>query len=527
MSGSEQGRPGGADSMNGRTKRSTNTAIVPMYARLPKGPHNLGVTGVVRNQRNRMHGGMIEAVARVGYRHATVRLVVGLAGVSRRVFYEQFSGKQECFTATLDVIVKRIYHRLAAAYTAAPGSPERRLRAALTAFGGELNKNPKALHLLLIDAQTVDPEGRRLLQTMTALCESRMATVFSARERPDALPLPAVRAIVGGLRRVVSTRLRNGKTARVGTLMKELTQWALLYKSPATSALRPRVCANLPFPEAPELERGACGGDEIRARLLRSAIELRLREEKADEVINSLRIADGAKLPIEVFTELFRGGPELCYLEALDVLGDELLRLIAEDDGLVSTEWPDAACRTVARMLAYLAASPARLITLAGKALEAGPAASANIGDLALEVATLLTEGAPEPPVVRVAVEAIAGGLWQILVGEVAAGRGHRLPALTEYVSYVILTPFVGAEAAVAAIVRSRVGVAPAATNGSSPAAANGSGSHPATNGSAPVPGDYRRLADLRSAKYVNTTPTSTESTITTISGARPEPAIQ
>ena len=189
--------------------------------------------------------------------------------------------------------------------------------------------------------------------------------------------------------------------------------------------------------------------------------------------------------------------------------------------------------------------------------------------------------------------EGIAGGLWQILACEVLAGRGHRLPVLSEYVSYVVLAPFVGPEEAAEAIARSRdtggvleppSGVS--ATNGTPAAdgthavngtpstngahAANGdargqrahgqrahsnsngngtpstngtrtanghavnggtpstNGSHAAngahaangTNGDSPAAEDYRRLAERRSAKCVNTTPTSTDSTITTIKGA-------
>ncbi len=179
---------------------------------------------------------------------------------------------------------------------------------------------------------------------------------------------------------------------------------------------------------------------------------------------------------------------------------------------LVSAEWPEAVCGTIDMLLTRLAGSPARLMTLAVKALEAGPAAIANIGDLAYELATLLTEGAPRRPRTRIAIEGIAGGLWNILYCEALAGRGHRLPLLSEYISYVVLTPYLGAEAAAEAIVASR-----AHQNGAS------NGAVP-TNGKAPTGGqegeDYRRLAERRSAKCVNTTPTSTESTITTIKGA-------
>jgi AcrR family transcriptional regulator len=531
MSGSERARPG--SNGNGKLKR-TKTAIVPIYARLPKGPHSIGATGVARNQRIRMHGGMIEAVTTRGYEQTSVRLVIGLAGVSRRAFYEQFSGKEDCFLATFDLVVKRAIQRLTHAYRTAEGNPEKRLHMALQALGEEIEQNPKALHLVMIDAQTAGPEGLRQLHRTTTLCEGGLTSVLAA------LPLPVVRAIVGGLLRTTSMRLRDGETENLGELPREMLKWSLLFSSPAAAELRPRPCASLPHPEAAKLEPDACGGESNRARLLRSAIELRVREEKLDE-LSSLRIADAALLPIEDFMELFCG-PEACYLEALDVLGDELLQLVADPD-LVSAEWAAAVCRTVARLLEYLADSPARLQTLAVKAFEAGPAAIASVGDLAYEVATLLTEGAPRRPRTRIAVEGIAGGLWQVLACEANAGRGHRLPVLCEYVSYVVLAPFVGPEAAVKAIAQSRQASADGAPEGRPPGqelgapptrptelgvpptphAENGSPTPPAangTNGSAPPREDYRRLADRRSAKCVNTTPTSTESTITTIKGA-------
>ena len=88
----------------------------PLYERLPHGPHRLGVEAVARNQRSRMHGAMIEAVATNGYERTSVKQVVGLAGVSRRSFYEQFANKQECFLATFDVIAARGAGRVSAAY---------------------------------------------------------------------------------------------------------------------------------------------------------------------------------------------------------------------------------------------------------------------------------------------------------------------------------------------------------------------------------------------------------------------------
>ncbi len=604
---------------SGKSQQRAAPKIVPIYARLPRGPHPLGAPGVAHNQRIRIHGGMIEAVTTRGYAQTTVKLVIGLAGVSRRSFYEQFSGKEECFMATFDLIVNRAVKRLTGAYLAAEGDQRRHLHAALQAWGAELEQNPKALRLALADSQTAGADGLRRLQQTTAVCEGLLANALSGRcapaagepgagearngsaghdargdkgqageagrharkdggqagetgrharkdggqagetgrhargqadgagagagaEDPEALPLPVVRAIVGGLRRATEMRLLDDDTEDLEPLVGEMVKWTLLFKSPALGRLRPRRCANLPFPETLELEPDACGGESRRARVLRSAIETGLRERKFAD-LSTARIAEGAGLPCEAVTELYPK-PQACYLEALEVLGDELLQLVACPE-LVSPAWPAAVCATIDALLAHLAGSPARLMTLTVKALEAGPAAIANVDDLAYELATLLTEGAPRRPRTRIATEGVAGGLWNILHREALAGRGHRLPLLSEYVSYVVLTPYLGPEEAAAAIVASRAGGTPLGQDPSGAAAGNGANANAnaaaagngatknghataengaAENGAAPAGGqdgeDYRRLAARRSAKCVNTTPTSAESTITTIKGA-------
>jgi AcrR family transcriptional regulator len=609
---SEQGAPKGASESSGsvhtkpsarkRKKSAAANGIVPLYTRLPKGPHKIGATEVAHHQRIRMHGAMIEAIDSRGYEKTSVMLVIGLAGVSRRAFYEQFSGKEACFLETFDLIVKREIQRLTHAYRTTSGDREKRMRGAIDILMGELEQNPKPLRLVLVDAQHAGLEGPKRLHRTTAMCEGLFSSAFSDKRHPDALPAPVVRAIVGGLRRTAFMRLRDRETEDLAPLGREMLKWLSAFRSTAVRGLRPRPCDNAPFASPIELDAAACGGEGRRARLLRSAIEIGVREQKYDEV-SSLRIADNANLPIETFMELYRS-PEACYMEALDVLGDELLQLVA-DPGLVSEEWPAAVCATVETLLAHLAASPARLMTFAGKALQAGPVPNANMVDLAYEVATLLTEGAPRRPRCRIAVEGIAGGLWHILNGEMLAGRGHRLPVLCEYISYVVLAPFLGPEEAARAVVHSRGGHAGAAhtngtgspngvahltptlagappavamngaltarrgtpeakTNGSLPDAeaqsitANGTSPHGAQNvpgGSSRAPEetngipagashregashrgpeeangagvveeeeeeDYRRLEERRSAKCVNTTPTSTETTITTISGA-------
>jgi AcrR family transcriptional regulator len=407
---------------------------------------------VAHHQRIRMHGAMIEAVATRGYENTSVRHVIGLAGVSRRAFYEQFANKEECFMETFDLIVNRGIGRINQAYRSAEGSTEERMRTAFTAFVEEVATNSKALQLVMVEAQAVSPAGQRRLQRTTGMFEGLLSNSFSDPHRPDALPLPVVRAIVGGLRRAVFLRLRDGGAESLSELTEEMLRWSLLFKSPAVQVLTQRPCLSHPFPPTIRLRRGPQESADDRVRLLRSAVNLMI-SERYDE-LSSLRIADEAGVEIETFLGLFPT-KEACCLAALELQGEELLQVVA-DPALVTGEWPAAVCRAVDLLLVHLAVNPARLVALAMKSFDAGPLAIEGTVDLAHQIAVLLTEGAPRRPRSKIAVEGIAGALWHTLNSEVVAGRGHRLPALSEHLSYVVLTPFIGPDQAARAIERYR-----------------------------------------------------------------------
>lgn len=427
-------------------------AIAPIYKRLPKGPHGITPGGVAHHQRIRMHGAMIEAIATRGYRNTSVKHVIGLAGVSRRAFYEQFSNKEDCFLETFDLIVRRGIKRINQAYRTAPGTGEERMRKAFGAFAEEVQSNSKALHLVVIDAQTAGPSGLKRLQRITAMFEGLLSSSFADRRETESLPLPVVRAIVGGLRRATFTRLREARAEDLGELAEEMLRWSLVYRSPAVAELEPRPCQNGPFTQPAQLTQPPPESANERTRVMRAAINLSLRDRFED--LNALRIADEAQVSIETFLALFADKDE-CYLAALDMMAEDVLQLVADPE-LVSDEWSRAVCKTIDSLLAYLASRPACAITLMAKAPEAGPDALEHTMGLALELATLLTEGSPQDSGGQLAVEGVAGALWHLLSSEIVAGRGHRLPILSEYISYAVLTPFIGPDEAIQTIVASR-----------------------------------------------------------------------
>src|SRR6202011_696972 len=150
---------------------------------------------------------------------------------------------------------------------------------------------------------------------------------------------------------------------------------------------------------------------------------------------------------IDGFFELFENKDE-CYLAAFDMLAGRLLRA-AGDEGLCSADWPRAVRRAIGELMLALADRPHYARTIASEALRAGPGAVRRNVELASALATMLTEGAPGEPLGRLTVEGVGGAIWQTVRCQVASGRIQLLPALSDYLSYVVLAPFIGADAAV------------------------------------------------------------------------------
>jgi hypothetical protein len=123
--------------------------------------------------------------------------------------------------------------------------------------------------------------------------------------------------------------------------------------------------------------------------------------------------------------------------------------LITADDGLMTADWPRAVRRALGQLMLYLADRPHYASTIATEAFAAGAEAVQRNLQLAKALATLLTEGAPGEPVGRLTMEGVGGAIWHTVRCQVAGGRTQLLPAMSDYLSYVVLAPFIGAEAAV------------------------------------------------------------------------------
>ena len=199
-----------------------------LYAKLRPGPHSFAPESVASNQRARLYGAMIELVAARGYEASTVAELCALAGVSKRTLYERFpGGKQQCFLATYDIIVRRAEtHILAAGRCGRDGivgaGPPERLRALVEAFAREVAAYPNAARLVLVEASGAGPAALAHAERTRRLVERAICWSLRAGSGAPAPSRLAVRRIVADGARLMRARLRDGRTAELAGELSHL-----------------------------------------------------------------------------------------------------------------------------------------------------------------------------------------------------------------------------------------------------------------------------------------------------------------
>lgn len=193
--------------------------------KLPAGNHSFSREFVVRSQRERMLDAVARAVAAKGYDKASVADVLGLAGVSRRTFYEQFTGKEDCFLVAYQTIFSDLLGASWSAYLSRRRWPDR-IAAGLEAFVAPLAAEPAYARAGIIEVLAAGPRAFELRDSLLR----GFYPVFDSRrpEVPDhGAPRIVAEATVGGIYEVIYRHIvAHGPQTLMG-LMPELTYLAL------------------------------------------------------------------------------------------------------------------------------------------------------------------------------------------------------------------------------------------------------------------------------------------------------------
>ena len=195
--------------------------------KLPSGRHGLSRRFVERHQRERLLAAMVAVVARKGYVETTVADVLSASGISRKTFYEQFSGKDDCFLQAYDALLEDL-DRSVAAHTRSEMSWPQRVRAALLALLTWLAVNPDGARVGLIEVASAGPEALERYDHAVR----RFVPILDAgrEESPYAHQLSdhLSEAVAGGIAQVLQLRLISDEASALPDCLDDLLHFALV-----------------------------------------------------------------------------------------------------------------------------------------------------------------------------------------------------------------------------------------------------------------------------------------------------------
>ncbi len=424
-------------------------------------------------QRVRLALAMIDAIGADGYRATRVADVISRAGVSRKTFYENFENKQDCLLFTFDVIAAELTRRLNEAFRESDGWRER-IEAAIGALFGSAIENPGALRLTLLEIAAVGPVGIERRERSGQRYERFLDDALTLAPGEGAVPSTVLKAIIGGFNRVLYSRVQGGDAAELLALVPDLTRWAAsYYPAPAAMLAEPkrlsrarRAAIALEGGRAPGTlaphpllggRRGLPRGDQNvsrsfvvenqRARILDAVTNL-----VASESYGSLKveeIAERAAVSLVAFYEHY-ADKEDAFLVAYEIGHGKALASV-ERAYAAQEDWRLAIRAGIAALFGFLATEPAFAHIALLDAMIATPRtaerAHYGVGAFARLLVPAREQTSGQTPA-EVTIEAIAGGLFELGLQYVLAGRIAELPELVPTATYIALAPFVGGEEA-------------------------------------------------------------------------------
>jgi AcrR family transcriptional regulator len=194
---------------------------------LPAGRHRFTREQVRHNQRERLIAGLAVAVAERGYAATTLADITRAASVSRRVFYENFESKDECFLAAFDIVIAHLQELMGEAAAPYEGDWARQVVAALRAELDFLAAEPDLARLCMVEALSAGPlvaeRYREVVRDFIPMLRGGRA------ERGDGRPLPdsTEDSLLGSLTSMIGRQVAAGGAEQLTALLPDLAEFVL------------------------------------------------------------------------------------------------------------------------------------------------------------------------------------------------------------------------------------------------------------------------------------------------------------
>ena len=421
--------------------------------KLPPGPGR-PAKQVAAHQLARILEATTGIVAEQGYGALKVREVVGYAEVSTRAFYEHFSSKEDCFLQTYELISRRATRRIIAAQAAEPDWRER-ARLILEAFARELEREPKAARLALIEAYAAGEASLAQTQRAERTFQSMLAESFARGPDGVAVPPLVIEAMVAGVTSVSRGHLLCGRVESFLAASEELVEWALAHVDPVAVELadldrqslwRDTTLEPLPPSSLDAEEPWPATGD--RALILKALADLVAQHGYAK--LTAARVRSAASVSRRKFDAYFDSLDD-CYLAALEQHAAEALAQASRAQA-AARSWAGGVYRAIAALSEHIANDAFLARVLLTDDFPPGPDGARFRRRLIEATVELLGDSAPTAarphPVV---LEASQGALWSLTQHHLIRERRAQRK-ISASLSYLALVPYLAGPDAVEAI---------------------------------------------------------------------------
>lgn len=194
---------------------------------LPPGRHGLSRDFVETNQHERMLDAVADVVSLQGYAAMSVEEIVSAAGVSRRTFYDHFTGKEDAFLQAFEQVTGELLRRVNAAYDASATFGEA-VVACLREFLAFAAAEPRFADMCIVEVLAAGPTA---IERRTAVLNELVELLErGARAVPDRITAPGLTAetVIGGIYEVVYSRVLQGRAGELPALLPELAYSVML-----------------------------------------------------------------------------------------------------------------------------------------------------------------------------------------------------------------------------------------------------------------------------------------------------------
>jgi AcrR family transcriptional regulator len=396
---------------------------------------------VEANQRERLFGAMVAAVAERGYAKTRVADLLTISGVSRSTFYRHFDSKQDCFLATIDAVVANGGERVVGSFLEHDGAWDERFEVAFETLVETIVESPAAAHLYYVDTYAAGREAIEKVEQMGDRVEQLAIQVIQQSPDHAGMPNDLVRAILRGFRRVIQTRLRTGRERELLGESRDLVRWAIGYRAPPERLGRPRK------PPAGSFEPLPADPRDPLDRIPTAVIEL--MAEKGYNAMTINEIAQRASISLTTFYSRFEGKDDV-VVAALRRNADRLLEATAPAYR-AAPDWPHAVAAALHAFFAFLDVEQP-FARFGGVDVHSGSRLVVEVRDQLLAASqAFIAEGYRQHPEANpIAGEAIGASIDALLFDQMLRRGPQHIYELAPTATYLALLPFVGADEACA-----------------------------------------------------------------------------